>query len=144
MLIWKGDKLLLIERKLFPFGFAPPAGHIDDKGTFENAAREELQEEVGLDLIKLKLLKEGRKNNKCRRKGGSWHYWKIYKVEATGELKPSQNETKQAGWYTTEQIQELHKRTEKYLSGKISDQEWQKSPGIEPVWAEWLKEFQII
>lgn len=144
MLIWKNEKLLLIERKLFPFGFAPPAGHVDDKGNFENAAKEEVQEEVGLNLVKLKLLTEGKKNNKCRRDGGSWHYWKIYEAEANGTIKPSQDETKQVGWYSTQQIKELAKRTEEYQLEKISNEKWQDSPGIETVWYEWFKELKII
>ena len=34
MLIRKGGKILLIERKRPIFGFAPPAGHVDNKGSF--------------------------------------------------------------------------------------------------------------
>lgn len=144
MLIWEEGKLLLIERKRFPFGFAPPAGHVDDKGSFENAVKEEIQEEVGLEPVSMKLIKEGRKENKCRRRGGNWHYWKIYEVEAEGGLKPSEDETKQVGWYTTDQISELAGRTEKYLNGEISEDEWRISPGIETVWYEWFKELKII
>jgi 8-oxo-dGTP pyrophosphatase MutT (NUDIX family) len=40
---------LLIERRQFPFGFAPPAGHVDDGETYIDAACRELQEEVGLE-----------------------------------------------------------------------------------------------
>ena len=61
MLVYKDDKILLIERKKYPFGFATPAGHIDNKGSYENAAREELEEEVGLKAKSLKLLTEGKK-----------------------------------------------------------------------------------
>jgi len=143
MFIWKDNKLLLIERKKFPFGFAVPAGHVDNHGSFENAAKEEVQEEIGLKLTKIKLIAEGRKNNRCRREGGNWHYWKIYEVEAEGNIKPSGNETKQAGWYTKEQIKRLSKRTERYLRGKLSEEEWQALPGIETVWYEWFKKLEI-
>jgi ADP-ribose pyrophosphatase YjhB (NUDIX family) len=144
VLVWKDKKLLLIERKRPIFGFAPPAGHVDNKGTFKNAAREELEEEVGLQPIKILLIKEGRKNNPCRRPGGSWHYWKIYKVEARGKLKPSKDEVKQIGWYSRKQIEKLAKRTEQYNAGNISEDNWQKSPGLEPVWYKWFKELKII
>lgn len=145
MLVYKGNKILLIERKKYPFGFATPAGHVDDKGTYENAAREELEEEVGLKAKSLKLIKEGKKNNPCRRQGSSWHYWKIYKVEVEGKLKPSKDETKQAGWYTRKQIEKLAKKTEQYLAGKILESEWQASPGLEPVWYQWFfKELKVI
>ena len=144
MLIRKGGKILLIERKRPIFGFAPPAGHVDNKGSFENAAKEEVEEEVGLTPKKIKLIIEGKKNNPCRRKDGTWHYWKIYQVEAEGEIKRSEEETKQADWFSNNQINSLAKRTQKYLAGKISEEEWQKSPGLEPVWFEWFKELKIL
>lgn len=56
MIVWRNDKLLLIERKKPPFGFAPPAGHVDDDKSFEVAAKRELKEEVGLDTDNLELL----------------------------------------------------------------------------------------
>lgn len=144
MIIKRGNEVLLIERRKPPFGFAPPAGHIDDKGSFENAAKEEVQEEVGLTPLEIKLIKEGRKNNHCRREEGTWHYWKIYEVRTTGEIRRSEEETKQVGWFSLDQIKSLADRTNDYLSGKISEEEWQKSPGIEPVWLEWFKELRII
>lgn len=144
MIIKRDNKILLIERKKPPFGFAPPAGHVDDKGSFENAAKEEVKEEVGLTSKKITLLAEDRKENPCRRKGGAWHYWKIYQVEAEGEINRSEDETKQAGWFSDGQIKTLAKRTEKFLTGNISPEEWQKSPGIEPVWCDWFRELGIL
>lgn len=143
ILVWQNDKLLLIERKKFPFGFAPPSGHVDEHGSFEQAARNELKEEVGLDAIDLKLIKEGRKDNPCRR-GSTWHYWKIYQAETEGELKPSQEETKQAGWYSKDELKRLANRTEDYLAGTIKEDEWQSQPGLEPVWYDWLKEIKVV
>lgn len=144
MLVWKDNKLLLIERKQPPFGFAPPAGHLDDDTSFEKAAKRELNEEVGLETKSLRLVTEARKENPCRREGGSWHYWKIYEVKAEGKLRPSKDETKQVGWYSRIQIEKLAKRTEQYLASKIAENEWQASPGLEPVWYEWFKELKII
>ncbi|MDO8557324.1 MAG: NUDIX hydrolase [Candidatus Jorgensenbacteria bacterium] len=144
MLIWDGDKLLLIERRKPPYGFAPPAGHIDDHGSFEDAARKEVEEEVGLNAKKITLLAEGRKENPCRREDGTWHYWKIFEVKTEGKVTASPSETKQYGWYTKEQIRKLAERTENYILGKISETEWQSSPGIEPVWKEWLSELKIL
>lgn len=144
MLVHKGDKLLLIERKKYPFGFAPPAGHVDDKGSFENAAKEEIEEEVGLIATTITLVKEGRKDNPCRREGGTWHYWKIYRVDATGDIKRSKDETKQAGWFSTDQIETLATKTESYIAGTISQEEWEKAPGIEPVWYDWFKELGVL
>lgn len=144
MLVWRGDKLLLIERKKPPFGFAPPAGHIDEDNSFETAAKRELKEEVGLETDSIELLIEGRKDNPCRREGGNWHYWKIYKINANGKIKRSNDETKQANWFDNNQIEILAQKTKKYLAGDISEDEWIKNPGLEPVWLEWLKELKII
>ena len=144
MLVWRGGTLLLIERKKPPFGFAPPAGHIDGDNSFEELAKRELKEEVGLGAQNIKLLIEGRKENPCRREGGSWHYWKIYQIEATGEIKRSEDETKQAIFDKKDDLLLLASKTEKYLRGDIKQDDWEKSPGLEPVWYEWLKELKII
>lgn len=143
MLIWKNDQLLLIERKRFPFGFAPPAGHVDNHGSFEQAAKDEVEEEVGLKVLEIRLLTEGRKNNLCRRPGGNWHHWKIYEVKAEGGIAPSPVETKQVGWFSEEEITKLSHKTEEYLKGQISEKDWQSSPGIEPVWHEWFKKINL-
>lgn len=143
MIIRKYDNILLIERKRPPFGFAPPAGHVDDHGSFEDAARNEVQEEVGLKVKNLKLVVEGRKENHCRRSGGTWHYWKIYEVKVEGEVKRNRDETKQTGWFSNEQIGSLVERTHKYLNDEISEEDWKKNPGIEPIWEEWFKELGI-
>jgi ADP-ribose pyrophosphatase YjhB (NUDIX family) len=144
MFVWKNNKLLLIERLKFPFCFAVPAGHTDGDKTFEEAAKRELEEEVGLKAISLEKIFEGRRENPCRRVDGTWHFWKMYKVETEGELKRSLDETKKAGWYDKKQIQKLAEKTEKYKLGKISDDEWQKNPGLEVVMLDFLKEFKII
>ncbi len=144
MLIWKDEKLLLIERMKFPFGFAPPAGHVDGDVSYEESATREIEEEVGLKVENLELLIEGRKENKCRREDGSWHYWKIYKAETNGEVQRSLDEAKQVVWLSQEELEILSQKTEEYLAGKISEEAWYKNPGIEPVWHEWLKELHII
>ena len=144
MLVWNNDSLLLIERKKTPFGFAPPAGHLDGDSSFEESAKRELREEVGLEALNTKLLIEGRKENPCRRAGGSWHYWKIYEIESTGEVKGNKDETKQAFFCKSVDLLILASKTEKYIGGKISQDDWEKSPGLEPVWYEWLKDLKII
>ncbi|MBI4087134.1 NUDIX hydrolase [Candidatus Kaiserbacteria bacterium] len=142
--VWKDGKLLLIERGMRPWGFAVPAGHVDGDATFEEAATRELKEEVGLDAPELTLLAEGRKENQCRRTNGTWHYWKLYEAKTTGEIKRSVDETKRAGWYSKEYVGELARRTEAYENGRISEPEWERGPGLEPVMYEWFKELRII
>ena len=144
MLVWKDDKLLLIERAKFPFGFAIPAGHVDGDKTFEESAKRELQEEVGLETKELKFIAEERKENLCRREGGTWHYWKIYQMITMGDIDRSKDETKQAGWYDKDQIKVLANKTQKYNNKEISEEEWNKNPGLEPIMYEWFKELKII
>jgi ADP-ribose pyrophosphatase YjhB (NUDIX family) len=144
MLVWRNGKLLLIERKRGTLGFAPPAGHVEEGDPFEETAKRELEEEVGLNAKTIELVIEGRKENPCRRAGGSWHYWKIYKVEATGEVTRSEDETKSADFYSVDQLRLLAERADEYLRGEIAQDAWEQSPGLEPVWREWLKEMAII
>jgi len=144
MLVWNSDKLLLIERARFPFGFAVPAGHVDGDPTYEEAARRELKEEVGLGSLKLELLLDERKDNPCRREGGTWHHWKVYKVDATGRLDRSEDETKQARWFSIDEIKELARKTESYLNKSISEEAWQKDAGLEPIMYELFKELKLI
>lgn len=125
MLVRRDEKLLLIERKNWPPGFAAPAGHVDGDATFEDAARRELKEEVGLDATSLELIYDGRRENPCRREDGTWHHWKIYRVEATGEMHRSEEETKQAGWYTVEEMRGMFEK-------------------IEPLWQELFKELKVL
>lgn len=144
MIVRQGNKILLIERMKYPFGFAPPAGHVDGDPSFEIAAKRELEEEVGLKVTNLQLIFEGRKENACRRPGGTWHEWKIYEVEVEGDVKRSEDETKQAGWYTRQEIEKLAERTKRYLAGKISDEEWQANPGLETFWFKWREELNVL
>lgn len=144
ILVWNRGALLLIQRARPPFGFAPPAGHVDNDPSYEDAARRELKEETGLDAISLTLVAEGRKSNPCRRPHGTWHYWKIYKAMYKGALRLNIDEATLARWVHKDALGMLAGRTREFLLGGISDSEWQQNPGIEPVWYEWLQEIKII
>ncbi len=144
MLVEQDGKILLIERARIPLGFSIPAGHLDGEESYEEAARRELEEEVGLHAIELHLVIEGRKDVACRRSGGDWHYWKIYRVTTIGEIKRSLEETKKVGWYSQSEMKELGKRTGEYLAGNMTTEEWEQKPGLEPVMYEWFNELRLI
>lgn len=146
-----GD-FLMIERRKFPFGFAPVAGHVDGDGDdYATAGIREVKEEVGLDVSKLKLLLNKILDNQfglsCRRGGGegSWHHWQVYRAEKwSGEVKRSEDETKQALWLSKSEIGALAERTEAYVAGKISESEWQVNPGLEVVWYDIFRILEVI
>src|SRR3989344_4619500 len=110
----KEGKILFIERKKYNFGFAPPSGHLDGD-TPEDAARKELEEEVGLSAQGLKFLLEKTLNNPCKREGGTEHRWHVYEaVDWRGEIKPSEDEVKSYLWLSPEDINSMAKRLEKF------------------------------
>lgn len=143
ILVWKNDKLLLIERAVPPAGFAPPAGHVDDHGSYEDAAKAELKEETGLTASELKFLLEERMDNICVRENGNYHDWRIYEAEAKGTPKGNKREVKKIDWYSKSEIKKMMRKTEKYLEGEIPEEKWEKDPGIEPVWYEFFKELNV-
>ena len=140
----KDPKMLLIQRMKTPFGFAPPAGHVDGDPTYEAAGSRELSEEVGLEAGVMVEVVRARKGNPCRRENGDHHRWKVYSVEATGEVERSLEETRSAGWYSKSDIEQLAQKTEDYRRGDVSDGEWEESPGLEEVWYELFQQTGIL
>jgi ADP-ribose pyrophosphatase YjhB (NUDIX family) len=145
IIVIRDEQLLLIERQKFPWGYACPAGHVEDGEEFVAAARRELREETGLIATSLHVFFAGEVENPCRRPGGAWHYWRLYEaVEFSGELIHNKDEVKKIGWYPLASVRELAERTEEYRAGRIPEEEWQQRPGIEPVWYDFLKMARII
>src|SRR3981081_8933 len=108
-------EIALVQRARFAAGIAPPAGHIDDHGFPEQAAVDEVSEELGLTLaiegLSRTVIQRRHVNNPCRRMGGDHHNWWIYKAaNFEGNLLPNADETKGAGWYDNEQLQHLADR----------------------------------
>ena len=149
--------ILLIQRAKPPFGWAPPSGHCDGD-SYPVACHKEFEQETGLRVKyatapKPLLVMESCKHLKCRREGGDYHFWQIFKVQWEGEIKVNPEEVKAIGWYSPYRIKKLMRMTEDYLAHlkrvedirlpavKISiEQAWQSNPGLEPVWYEFFKE----
>ena len=120
----KGE-YLLIDRLKKPFGFACPAGHVDEGENAYEAIRREVEEETGLvvkSLIKLNYDGFDLPQETCSR-GVSIHQWSIFNVVAEGTLIFKADEVKSIGWYSVEQIKELP---------------------LEKVWKYWFEKFKII
>lgn len=140
---------LMFERATFPPGVAPAAGHVfDDHAGYEQAARAEVAEELGLTVATLELLPVGGwRPNRCRRQPGPrgvGHQWQIYRATTTGTLRPSARETRNVRWMTSNEIQRLASWTAYYALGRVSDHEFAESPGIEPVWVRFFTELGLI
>lgn len=137
-------RYLLIERMNYPKGFACPAGHLEQGESFEQAAKRELKEEVGLEAAFLTELLHKKMQNPCRRPGGSWHEWKVYGVEAKGNVAIEPSEAKKYVWLTQDEIRQMAERTALYEKGSVSEDEWNARPGLEPAWRDLLRDLGII
>ena len=144
IIVRRNDQLLLLERQKFPWGFAAPAGHVEDDEAYRDAAIRELQEETGLHVVSLSLLHTEQVANQCRRPGGDCHSWEIYEAEVAGDLIRNVDEAKRLGWYSMDQVREMALMTSWYLDGIIAEKVWQQAPGLEPVWYHFLKHLSLL
>ncbi len=146
----QNGELALLTRGRFPIGIAPPAGHVDDHGSPEQAAVDEVSEELGvtlaLDGLKRTTIMGRRVDNVCRRTGGDHHDWNVYeaRVDADVALLPDAEETKGARWYSPSDVEALAERTRRYLVGAIPEDEWAANPGLEPVWVPFMQELGYV
>lgn len=114
-------QILLIDRLKTPFGFACPAGHVDEGETPEIALLREVNEETGLIVVSYKKYDTSKlidyPQEPCSR-GVKHHIWNLYEVEAEGELIFKEDEVKSIAWYSQDEIMVLK---------------------LESVWDYWLK-----
>jgi 8-oxo-dGTP pyrophosphatase MutT (NUDIX family) len=132
VLIWNDeDQLLMFERNTPPEGIACPAGHIDEHGIPEQAAINEVREEVGLSVTSLRSLWQGYLPYRCRRQGehgDGGHAWFIYSASVEDEeIVASDRETRNVQWYSINEIGALAH------GGKL-----------EPAWKEILKKVGVL
>lgn len=138
ILVIRGFRLLLIERRKPPYGWAPPAGHVDDGETYEQAVKRELAEEVGLRASSVALLLSKRYQNKCRRLGGDYHNWQVFQAWPKGTLTLSEQETRAARWVTRYELAHLTEIGIDHMACGDGPEEWRRRPGLEPVWIDIL------
>lgn len=142
------SKFALLRRARFPIGIAPPAGHIDEHGTIEQAAIDEVFEELGIavgGLLRRTTIFGRRVKNRCRRLGGDFHRWYLFEAMVErAELRPSPDETEGATWYDQKELQALSNRTKAYRAGEITEEAWMANPGLEEVWVPFLTELGYI
>lgn len=138
-------RFALLRRARFPIGIAPASGHIDQHGSPEQAAANELAEELGLivstDALRPTRIQAQLVHNPCRRIGGDHHVWWVFELtNVEDKLQPSPDETQGASWYTPDELEHLAQRTRDYEAGSVSSLEWATAPGLEPVWLDLLEQ----
>ena len=106
-IIKKEGKILMINRVNFPFGWACPAGHIEENESPEEALKRETKEETGIAVKDSKLINhEFIEWNECK-KGVRGHDFFVYEVTKwDGEIK-SNYESKGMKWIGKEEIGNL-------------------------------------
>ncbi|MCA9331201.1 NUDIX hydrolase [Candidatus Saccharibacteria bacterium] len=127
-------RILLINRAKPPYGWAPPAGHIDDHGGSLDTAIAEVSEETGLGLSgeDMRLVMEGyRIHGQCRR-GGEYHDWDVWTTPLpSGEPVAKPDEVRGILVADTFALHALAQQTP-YAT--------YERPGLEPAWATLLSE----
>ena len=118
------DRILMIDRKIYPFSWALPAGHINEGEAPEKVLFREVKEETNLDVKDYKLLfHEFIEWNKCSRrvKGHDWYVYKIKSWEGKAEL--NDKEEKSISWVKIKNTKNLK---------------------LKPVWEYWFKKLKIL
>ncbi|MGW1363006.1 NUDIX hydrolase [Streptomyces chartreusis] len=146
VLISSPSGLLVFERASPPAGIAPVAGHVDQHGGPKQAAHNEVAEEVGLTVVHLRPLLNQWRPNHCRRTptGPVGHQWWLFRAEVSGALRPCAAEVRAQQWTSAEQLQRLALRTAAHAGGHLSRQEFERRPGLEPVWCSFLHVLGLI
>ncbi|MFJ8697826.1 NUDIX hydrolase [Streptomyces ardesiacus] len=146
ILISSPSGLLVFERATPPAGIAPVAGHVDHHGGPEQTAHDEVTEEVALTVTHLHPLLDQWRPNRCRRtpSGPVGHHWWIFQAEVSGSLRPSPREVRAPRWIRPEQLQQHALRTVAYAKGRLTREEFEREPGLEPVWCRFLHDLTIV
>lgn len=123
IILKRDNKILLLDRAFFPFGWACPAGHLNPDEKPVDGMRRELKEETGLSAVKPKLLLfRKRVKNKCV-KGSKYHDWYVFEAGARGKIKKNKGEAKDIRWFTPQEIKTLK---------------------LESIWRKWLRELRAV
>lgn len=99
------NRIFCLLRKIYPFEYALPAGHLDVGENAEDAARREVHEEISVSLSELRSL--GRfqiHGDECRR-GCDDHMWNLFTASKPHNFRPKpSNEASEWTWMTREEL----------------------------------------
>lgn len=121
-------ELLMIDRLKPPFGWACPAGHVDEGELPIDAIKREVKEETGLDIVDIFDLNFSVSDSieapqeTCSR-GIDFHFWSVFDIVAEGMLIFKADEVKAIRWVPLDEVKNLK---------------------LEPVWKYWLEKAGVI
>ena len=97
-------EILCLLRKIFPFAYALPAGHLDKNENPHNAALRELKEETGLEVEALQHIKNFEMIGDSCRRGSDHHYWHLYMTKINNADVQLNDEASEYAWFSIDEI----------------------------------------
>lgn len=98
------DKVLVQLRKIFPFSYSIPAGHVDKGEDPLTAAKRELLEETGINFNNLEFVESFEINADSCRRGSDDHQWNLYKVKVFSDSVNISDEASTYKWLTYDEL----------------------------------------
>lgn len=105
--IKKGDKVLLINRRKFPFAYTIPAGHLEKGESPEECIKREVEEETGLVIVNFELISHYEPIYDPCKGGVDYHEWYLFGAAYPGAGLEMDSEGKEIGFYSPQEIKKL-------------------------------------
>jgi len=105
-LIERDDKILLIKRKDYPYGYCLPVGHVYAGESLSRAISRKVLEETGLSVISKERISSLFIKGECKF-GLIFHIWNVYKCKCSGGLLPG-FETEKTVWIPKNEVEKLN------------------------------------
>lgn len=103
-IILRDNKILLTERRTYPFGLEIPVGHLEYNESLEQALKREVYEEVGLQVQSMTLLSQMEQPISYCRYGSDVEEWVVYLAECNTDEFISNNEIESIVWIDLDKI----------------------------------------
>ena len=98
------NKILLADRRTYPFGFEIPVGHLEYDETLEDALRREVYEEVGLKISGETLITQIEQPVSYCRYGSDVEEWAVFFAECKGHEFVNNSEFESIQWFPLDAI----------------------------------------
>jgi|GEM_PF-2122794 len=102
-LIFTGDEIVMVKRKKFPFLYSLPFTHLEKDQDAQEAAKDALYNQTGLELDSPHRFKETVIQNRCW-KGCNSHKWVFFKQEVEKKMLKRGEYADEARWFDRKEI----------------------------------------